>query len=749
MKRLWSKSRELLDFIPKQLKADYWIFIVRRRSWPKWVFLVLFLSLLTGVAGLGSGYWYIYEYNGCFFDQGCLTDDNGKPLDLEKLARSEFKKASYIYAENRQEIGKYFEEIRDPVRLDEVPKLLQDAFVAAEDRRFYQHSGIDLQAIGSVTVGNILRSQGIKIWKRSGGASTMTQQLSRLAFADEVSDFKNRAHTIPRKIKEARLAMQLEKRYSKKEVFGTYLNLIWLGHGANGVAAGARRYWGKDIRKEQLTIREAVILASINKNPNLYDPIFRKPSEPNYEEKLTKEVVRLAVAKDRYNFVLEKMRDNGFITQKEYEENLFQKDNNPNTEELARLHTWKNPAYGYSNYMVKEMLLTSGHSENELSQSGGLRVYTTIDQAIQRIASEEFEKHLAFINLEKKPQDRLNGAFVIIEVKTGAIKALSGGNNFDETQYNRVMASRSPGSAFKPFVYAAAIEYFGKDFFDKICNCPFRMRGGAGKTWAPQNFEERNPVPTGYIDLATGIIRSVNLATLNEARSIGMDSVIKVANDTGVFGNPGIVRDSEGKIWFRRPRYEIKGGLVPLLPTAIGASDVNMIELANAFAVFFRGGTYLRPNLIKEIRSTYNEEIIYKVGPVQGKRVLSERTSDKMVALLRAVTKIGTAQISMRNIGQQVAVKTGTSNGPKDVSMIGGTPELVLYIRMGHDNYGVIELPEYMKKMSGDPKMQVSGGWVVGPLFRKIIDRIYAERQKVAFSPAVETELQRLLSNPQ
>lgn len=773
MKLPWSKSVELPDFIPKQLRKDYWIFIFKRRPWLRKLFLFtfwlfLFFFLLVGAMAI-SGYWYMYSYDGCVFNVGCLVDDKGQPLDLEKLSRSDFKKASYLYANKGEEIGKYFDEIRDPVRPDEIPKLLQDAFIAAEDKRFYQHSGIDIYAIASALVGNTLHSYGWKFWTRSGGASTITQQLARTAFADDAIDFKNRTRTLNRKLREARLAIRIEKRYSKKEILGTFLNLIWLGQGANGVASGAVRYWGKDIRRERLTLREAVILASMNKNPANYDPIFHKPLEPKidkdtppetaiklqeeYGEKLTKEVVRLVIAKDRYNFVLEQMKDGGSISQKEYKENLFQKDKNPETEELAKLRSWRTPAYGYGNRMVKELLLAEGRTDKELSYYGGLRVYTTINTKIQKIVSEEFEKHLAFINQEKGPKDKVEGAFVVIDIKTGDILALSGGSDFNETQYNRVMAMRSPGSGFKPFTYAAAIE-LGMDYFDPVCNCPFSMRGANGKVWAPRNFPDKNPQSLGYLPLWKGLNFSLNLLTLNLGRKVTPDTVVDLANNMGVYGNPGIVRDSDGEIWFRRPGYKIKGGLERTLPTVIGASGINLIELANAYTVFFRNGIYTRPRLIKEIRSTYGDEI-FKAEPAVEKRVLSERTATKMTALMRAVTKIGTAKISMRDIEQQVACKTGTSNGPKDVSIWCGTPELFIGIRLGHDDYSKnIELPRYMKKVSGDATMLPTGGWIVGPLARKIIDHlsfpniIYIEKQKVEFSPEVESELQTLLSNP-
>lgn len=390
-----------------------------------------------------------------------------------------------------------------------------------------------------------------------------------------------------------------------------------------------------------------------------------------------------------------------------------------------------------------------GRTEKEISNNGGLKIYTTIDPVIQKIASEEFEKHLEYVNTEKGPDDRLDGAFILIEIKTGNILALSGGHNFDVTQYNRVFATRSPGSGFKPLVYTAALEQ-GKDYFDKICNCPLPpMKQANGKIWAPRNFPDKNPQATGYIDLARGVIWSLNLETLNLARSIGMESVIKTSNNLGVWGNPGIIRDSDGNIWFKKPKYGIRGGIEPTLPSAIGASGVNLIELANAYSVFYRNGRYIHPTFIKEIRDTYGN-FLFKAETPKEKQVISEQTAEKMLGLMRVVTKIGTAKISMRNIEQQVACKTGTSNGPKDVSIWCGTPEIFIGIRLGHDDFRkIIELPEYMKKVSGDSEMQPTGGWIVGSLARKIIDRIYTDRPKIEFSENVENYKQLLLERYQ
>ena len=175
---------DLPDLSFKMFKQGYWI--IKRRPWLKWTFLAVFLLIVTGV---GSGYWYMYRYTGCFYNLGCLINDKGEFIDLEKLARSDFKKASYVYANNGEEIGKYFDEIRDPVRLDDVPKLIQDAFLAAEDKRFYQHSGIDIYAIVSAFIGNTTHELGFNFWTRSGGASTVTQQFARLEYSPDVYYF--------------------------------------------------------------------------------------------------------------------------------------------------------------------------------------------------------------------------------------------------------------------------------------------------------------------------------------------------------------------------------------------------------------------------------------------------------------------------------------------------------------------------------------------------------------------------------
>lgn len=734
-----------------ELAKDFWI--IRKRPWVKKLLLISLL-LMTFVGT--SAWYYMYMYT------GSLVDSQGKPLNFNKLGESPYRMASYVYAHNGEDIGTFFYDRRDQLRREEIPQGLVDGFIAAEDQRFYSHSGVDFIATGRALFFNFLRKLGINYGPRQG-ASGITQQEARLLYAEEVLEFKEREPSYWRKVKEAQVAFQLEKRYSKDQILTIFLNTVWCGHGNNGVAEASRYYFGKNIRKENLTPREIAIIASLNKSSVRYCPIFHKPEEPEiasdmteeqvklikeeYEAAQTKEIKRIALARDRYNWVLGRMYEEGSLSEEDYQNNLF--ENGPLDLELLNITPRDTDDYGYGNRLVKEFLFLQGYEDKEITHSGGLRITTSFDTAIQRIALEELHTKIVEIN-EGNPAngERIEGAIVIIENKTGRIVALSGGHDFEETEFNRALALRSPGSAAKPFVYGAAMEFNGKTFEDKICNCSFRMKGALpGKWWVPKNFKEKNPVPSGWIPLPIGVIRSVNIPTLNLAREIGIDSVIEFSHHLGVWGDRNVLKDPHGNIWFKRPGAEENDtGLQPNLPTAIGASDVSLLELTSAFSVFARGGTYITPTIITEIKDSENN-IRYQADNPKEERVISQETAKNITILLRAVTKIGTAKISMRNIEQQVAVKTGTSNGPFDLLMVGFTPEYTIGTRFGYDIPKAIEIPEYMQRVSGDRNMQVSGGWIAGPMFRKIVDRMYENKPKVEFSSEIEEGLQDLLSN--
>ncbi len=745
---------------PKELAKGYWV--IKRRLWLKWL-IIAFLFMATAVTSIGvASYLTFYYYIGYIPLMGDLNDDHGNPLDFSKLSREDFLKSSIVRAKNNEIIGRYFYENRDLALTDEVPVLLKNAFTATEDKRLNhnrpRHLKIDYLCnliYGGIDPCAIVRA-GVEHYmfrfRTQSGASTIAQQVARQIYAEEVMAFRKREQTFRRKIKEGRVAIQMVRRYPPDIILLNLLNRSWFGHGVNGIKEACRYYFNKEC--VELSLREAAILASMNKSAAIYCPIFHELNEPKdktdentnkkYRTLVDQEVTRMAKARLRYNSVLNRMLEDGYISQEEFTQALFKKDE-PRKLELLNIQPLKNQEFGYVNRLVKEFMLGNGLTDNQITRNSGFRIHTTLDLNIQKITSEKFEKHLGLINAGLDSSTQLNGAFIVIEIKTGDIVALSGGYDYNQSQFNRVLAYRSPGSGYKPFVYAAALEK-GFNLFDKFCNIPFTMKGADGKAWSPQNFQDKNPRPMDCNRyLGEGPIFSLNLETLDIARHVTMNSIVELSNRLGIWGNPGIVRDSRGNIWFRRPYYNIKGGLVPLLPTAIGASDVNLLELANAYAVFFRGGIYKRPTLIREL-ADHNGNKIMKIEPSYEERVISKETADKVLAMMRAVTKIGTAKISMRDIKQQVACKTGTSDGPRDVSIWCGTPEYVIGIRFGRDDYGVIAIPEYMKKVSGDSNMQVSGGWVVGKLMRDMIDGIYANRENIEFPENVENYYEQLLN---
>jgi len=747
-----SYQKEVFSAITNQLKRDF--FLIKRRP-LLWRF-TLFLGILALLSLLG----YL------FFSTNGLTDSHGRPLDFGKIEKADMTRTSFVVSSDGQIIGRFFYETRDPLKYDEIPPLLIKGFIAAEDKRFFYHPGIDVVAISRAFITNAFYKIG---YGQRSGASTITQQLARLLYAKELPEFRNQEQSYYRKIKEARVAIQLDRKYPKSKIMEEFLNRIYFGHGTNGISEACRYYFGKNIvRKDELTIPEIAILASLNKSSSIYSPIFNPPPKPllnsdenkeeveraekDYQKKLAKEIARINFAKKRYNYVLQKMLKYGDITEKQYTASLFKEDE-PFEQNILHITPLKNPQFGYGNRLVKEMLFMQGFTDNELAYYGGLRIETSIDASIQAIVSEELNKHLALINKGNANQkEKIEGAVVVIENKTGRIVAMSGGHDFSETNFNRALSLRSPGSAFKPFTYAAAIEYHGKDFDSMVCNCPFTMpakvsfNGTVTKWWTPRNFVEKNMVPYGNITLLTALTRSVNLATLNLAKEIGIKTVILTAHNMGVWGNQGVGRDSENQVWFKSPYAdENSPGLQPYLPTAIGGSDVSLLELTNAFSVFARNGAYIKPSIIIQIKDS-EEKILYSAEKYQEKRALSESTSRKMTVLLRAVTKIGTGRTALKTLKQPVAVKTGTSNGPNDLLIIGYTPEYSIGVRLGYDMPKTIEIPEYMQKVSGSRNLQVSGGWVAGPLFKNIVEEMYRKRPVVEFPPEIESDLENLIA---
>lgn len=753
-----TQTKEFWQRLFSKRFPGYTVKFVKNRPVLKWTrrgFIVALPSFAV---------WYWYHH-------GKLIDDHGQPLDFAKLRNKDFYKASYVYDINGQPIGRFFYEARDYMKLEEIPLLVRQAFIAAEDQNFYQyhlnalnttlqfgHFGIDPLAIGRASFLNVINKL-TGYYKKSGG-STIHQQLIRRLHENDVADFRNRTQTIPRKVREGRAAVRLNQLYSKDEILEGFLNLPYFGHGANGVAEAWRVYFDKDLRKDPVTIREVAIVTALNKSPERFCPISHRHQSSSKKlppETDSQMVARIIRARDRANYVMERLYKDNYISQTDYQRECFKEDD-PLDLDIINFNPIGKKQLVYANRMIKETLIFNGIDDDEITKHAGLKIYSTIDGQIQQILSEEVNKQLAVLNSELPDDNPLEASFVVIDVKTGEIRAISGGHeDVSQMQYNRVLARRSPGSAIKPFVYATALEE-GRTFNDFIRNSGIRMRGANGKVWAPQNFHEDRPVPMGPIPLPIGFIRSVNLPTIQMILGIenGMEKFIGLANRCGIWGNRNVLKDSEGVVWFKYlsslEEYSSDDpdqGLVPKLPTVIGASGISLVELAAGYGVFARNGKYIRPTLIKEVLDPDGLSWL-KINRPEEKQVISQETAKNITILGRAVTEFGTLKISMRGIPQKVAGKTGTSNtpglniydqpseGPADAMVATWNPEYVILIRFGHDQLRSIEVPEYMKRASGRASMQVSGGWLVGPAARKVWDRMYSDRPKVSFSEDVE-----------
>lgn len=667
-KATWSPR----DFTSR--RKDLIVITIKRRPWIKKLLWGFSVALL--LAGL-YGFYYVYFKN------------NDLP-DLNKLSKLKLNRVSLVYASEDEIFGRFFYEIRDLVKLKNVPSIVKNAVIAAEDKRFFSHFGVDLVAIFRAWLHNWLSRRIVS------GASTVTQQLSRLINEDEVPEFRRRDMTIWRKIKEARIAVQLERKYTKEEILETYFNYIYLGYGRYGIVEAARFYFSKELN--ELSPSEAAMLAALIKFPSKFSPI-EKPQ----------------AALERRNLVLLLMKENKFLSESEYQRYR---------QEPIKLNINKTDSdFGYAMDFVRRQLLESGYGVDDIWYQGGLKIKTTINGRIQKIASRFLREHLVKLNQASagEEQHKIEGAVIIIENFTGRIAAVVGGHDFLETKYNRAVqksAIRQPGSAFKIFTYIAALEN-GIGFEDKICDCPIRLPGKINfygrvlEWWQPKNFHEKShPDFMGPISLWRGIVLSRNVATINLARRVGMNNVLQTTKKMGI--------ESE---------------LSPYLPTAIGASSVGLLELTAAYSVIASDGFYKKPFIVSQVGDS-SGEILYEEPDAKPARVLDESVVEDMTVLLRAVTEVGTAKITFRGIKQKVAGKTGTTNDSRDVLFFGFTPGRHGYtvgVRLGYD----------MPQSLGEKQ---TGGLLAAPLCRKIIEEAYKDRPPEPFSEKIEEKLQKLIS---
>lgn len=674
---------------------------------------------LLGLLGVGAYFWYIWSSNLPYI--GVLRDY--RPPVVTR-----------VYSADGEVIGRFWEEKRVLVDLDVCPPHLIQAFVAAEDARFFEHEGVDIKGIVRAMIRNFTAG------RIEQGGSTITQQVTKSLL------LKNPERTYRRKVREATLSLQVEREFTKREILYLYLNQIYLGQGAYGVQAAADTYFGKTV--EDLNLAESALLAGLPQAPARYSPV------KHFDR-----------AKARQRYVLERMVEEKFITREAFEEAL-------DAELAIQEHednTFQRAPY-FTEHVRRELLERYGR---DMLYRGGLEIHTTVDLRLQREAKEALLRGLAeldkregfrgplrriegaekdrFLEEEamgltadppepgdvleglvldvddrkgevtvglgrekallplremawarkrnlrgaryaaelKKPSAALRigdvirvrilpesppegyslvsaleqtpevqGAILAMEPETGAVLAMVGGRDFNESQFNRAtQAKRQPGSAFKPIVYAAALDK-GMTPADVLMDSPIVAAGGKdGSVWKPKNYANTFHGPTL---MRTALAQSRNVITVKLLRRIGVPYTIDYARKLGIASD-----------------------LTPNLSLALGSSGVSLLELTQSYAVFANEGKAAAPVFVTRILDRDGRVLEEKHS--EAEQVISRETAYVMTDLMKAVIQEGTGW-RIKTLKRPAAGKTGTTNDLRDAWFMGFTPELVTGVWVGYDD---------------------------------------------------------------
>ena len=548
-----------------------------------------------------------------------LTHDLPQILSLETYRPSSVTR---IYSSDNVLLAELFVEKRDPVPLNAIPDDLKKALIATEDRNFYQHSGVDLKGILRAVINDIRARKFVE------GASTITQQLAKTLFLTS-------RKTMLRKIKEAFLAFQLERRYTKDEILELYLNQVYFGSGAYGVESAARIFFGKSVK--DLTLAQCALIAGLPKSPSRYSPLVNKD-----------------LAIKRRDIVLKQMKDTGIIS-----EAAFTK---AKQEQIHPVKQNNNPVKApyFVEYIKNFLEKTLGASR---LYKGGLTVYTTLNFNLQTEAEHAVANGLLALENRMKMQKIKNPApecaLVSLDVQSGGILAMIGGKDFYKSPFNRATkAKRQPGSAFKPIVYAYAIEHnFPQSKL--ILDAPVSFKITSRKNqWRPENFSEDYK---GEITLRMALSLSQNIPAIRLIEMLGPLSVAR-------FGY----------------RLGIESTLYPNLSLALGTSEVTLIDLTAAYSVFPNKGELIKPYGVMEVIDQ-SGRLVFQVKPLK-KISMSRAGAAIMTDMLKGVIQEGTGK-KARGMTRPVAGKTGTTNGYKDALFIGFSPSITTGVWVGQDAY--------------------------------------------------------------
>ncbi|HET8656137.1 MAG TPA: PBP1A family penicillin-binding protein [Longimicrobiaceae bacterium] len=625
--------------------------------------LLLAALVLLGVGACGAGAAVGAWTQVCA--TGCPT-----AREIEDFAP---RQASILYDDRGGVLGMFYRERRQLVPIGTLPRYVPLAFVSIEDRRFFEHEGVDLVRMVAAVRDNLIGGWG------GPGGSTITMQLARNLFPEQLP---MREKTLRRKLAEMRLARQIEAHFSKRQILQLYLNHIYLGSGAYGVEAAARTYFGKSA--SELTIPEAATLAALPKAPSRYDP--RRDPE---------------AALQRRNLVLRAMAEYGVID--EAQARRF---------ERTRLVLAPPRGVEHAPYFVEQVRRQLEDRFGELLYTGGLKIYTTIDPELQRASEialegqlEAVEKgeygdfraptyagftaaHAGHDNFAQTPY--LQGLVVVMDPISGAVRAMVGGRDFRQSQFNRAtQALRQPGSAFKPFVYAAALEQ-GRSPLSEIEDAPLSIGQADGSVWTPENYEAGYE---GEMSLRAALMHSRNLPAIRLGLEVGVDAVRGVARRAGV-GTP-----------------------IPGYPSVfIGSAAVYPIDLISAYAAFANGGLRVEPRYVQRVDDREGHLLWQPADPPR--TAFAPSLSWILTDMLREVVDHGTGY-SVRDpaVGDlpytiPAAGKTGTTNDNADAWFVGYTPDLLAGVWIGFDQ------PKRIQPGA-------TGGGLAAPVWARVVRTYY------------------------
>lgn len=568
--------------------------------------MALVVILVICVAGAGAG--FLLSITGTLPD----VSQTLSPAASSQIYDCKGRLITTVHAEQN----------RLPVKLADTPKDLQNAFIAAEDIRFYKHHGIDPIGIARAVVSNIRHRDAT-----GQGGSTITQQLARNAFLTQ-------EQTLKRKLLEAVLAVEIENKYTKAEILEMYMNQIYFGQGAYGVQTASHVYFGKDVK--DLNLAQCAMLAGLPNSPNYYSPFHN-----------------LQAAKYRQGVVLDQMAKYGYISQEQADEakaqdlGLVKPGSNQDNNKVASY---------FVNYVVQQV---SDKYDSSAIYKEGLKIYTTLDLDMQKDAENAVNKDLPKGTKNAKGITQPQGALLAIETKTGDVKAMVGGRG--EDQFNRATQMyRQPGSAFKPFTYVTALEK-GMSPNMMLDNSAVSFAGG----WSPKNYGHTTGGP---VTMTEALVKSMNIPTINLANKVGMSNVIKTAEKCGITS----LVDS-GKYSDNNLSASI-GGL---------SKGVSLWDMAQAYSVFANNGQLIKSRVILKIEDRNGNILEDHTGESDAEQVLDANAVARLNVMLQQAVMRGTGRNAY--FGRPLAGKTGTTNGAHDAWFVGYTPNMVTAVWIGDD----------------------------------------------------------------